>query len=51
MPFPSPRDLPDPGIESKSLVSPVLAGRFFMSRATWEANIGMLSVYLNSVTS
>ena len=26
LPFPSPRDLPDPGIE---LVSPALAGRFF----------------------
>ena len=27
--FPTPRDLPDPGIEPVSLVSPVLAGRFF----------------------
>ena len=27
--FPSPGDLPDPGIESGSLVSPALAGRFF----------------------
>ena len=29
MPFPSPGDLPDPGIELASLVSPALAGRFF----------------------
>ena len=29
MPFPSPGDLPDPGIELVSLVSPALAGRFF----------------------
>ena len=29
LPFPSPVDLPDPGIESASLVSPALAGRFF----------------------
>ena len=27
--FPSPGDLPDPGITSVSLVSPALAGRFF----------------------
>ena len=29
MPFPSPRDLPDPGIEPRSLISPALAGRLF----------------------
>ena len=28
LPFPFPGDLPDPGIEPKSLVSPALAGRF-----------------------
>ena len=28
LPFPSPGDLPDPGIEPKSLVSPALAGGF-----------------------
>ena len=28
-PFPPPGDLPDPGIEPTSLVSPALAGRFF----------------------
>ena len=27
MPFPSPRDLPDSGVKSVSLVSPALAGR------------------------
>ena len=27
--FPSPGDLPDPGIEPKSLMSPALAGGFF----------------------
>ena len=31
LPFPSPGDLPDPGIESKSLASPVLEGGFFTS--------------------
>ena len=29
LPFPTPGDLPDPGIEPMSLVSPELAGRFF----------------------
>ena len=36
LPFPSPRDLPDPGMETKSLVSPWLAGRFFTISAMWE---------------
>ena len=29
MPFPTPGDLPNPGIEPVSLASPALAGRFF----------------------
>ena len=32
MPFPSQGDLPDPGIEPKSIVAPALAGRFFPTR-------------------
>ena len=28
-PFPSPEDVPDPGIKAVSLASPALAGRFF----------------------
>ena len=36
-PFPSPGDLPDPGIGSASPFSPSLAGRFFYQRGTWEA--------------
>jgi len=36
LPFPSPRDLPDPGMEPKSLMSPALAGRFFITSAIWE---------------
>ena len=35
--FPSPGDLPDPGIEPASLASPTLASRFFTISATWEA--------------
>ena len=37
LPFPSSGDLPNPGIEPPSLVSPTLAGRFFTSRVTREA--------------
>ena len=37
LPFPSPGDLPNPGIEPMSLVSPALAGGFFTSWATREA--------------
>ena len=35
--FPPPGNLPNLGIEPASLVSPVLAGRFFTTSATWEA--------------
>ena len=37
LPFPSPGDLPDPGIEPPSLISSALAGSFFTTGATWEA--------------
>ena len=37
-PFPSPGDLPDPGIEPASLMSPALTGRFFPTSTTWEAH-------------
>ena len=37
LPCPPPGDLSDPGIESVSLISPALAGRFFTTSATWEA--------------
>ena len=33
LPFPSPGDLPDPGMEPTSLMSPALAGGFFLSLA------------------
>ena len=29
LPFPTPRDLPDPGLKPASLASPALLGRFF----------------------
>ena len=37
LPFATPRDLPDPGIEPVSFVSPALAGEFFTTSATWKA--------------
>ena len=36
LPFSSPGDLPDPGIEPVSLMSPALAGRFFTREAPRE---------------
>ena len=37
--MPSPENLPDPGMEPMSLISPALAVRFFRTRATWKAFI------------
>ena len=36
LPFPTPRNVPDPQMEPASLVSPELAGRFFYHCVTWE---------------
>ena len=36
LPFLSPGDLPDPGIEPASRTSPALAAGFFTTSATWE---------------
>ena len=37
LPFPSPENLLNPRIKLVSLASPTVAGRFFTTRATWEA--------------
>ena len=47
MPFPSPGDLPDPGVEPASLESPALAGGFFYQGATWEVPKGLKMVKIN----
>ena len=47
LPWPSPGDLPDPGIKSASLMSPALAGRFFTTRVTWEAPWAALCPVIN----
>ena len=40
LPFPSPGDLPNPGLKLESLMSPALAGGFFTASATWEVHSG-----------
>ena len=46
LPCPPPGDLPDPGMEPVSLMSPALTGRFFTPSATWEALYNVYSCYL-----
>ena len=45
LPWPSPRDLPNSGIEPTSFMSPAFAGRIFTTCATWEAHL-CLYLYL-----
>ena len=50
--MPSSKDLPDPGVEPESLMSPALAGRFLNTSAAWEALLlppflGNISVILS----
>ena len=47
LPCPSPGDLPNPGTETLSLMSPALAGAggFFTTSATWEAHDKHISVH------
>ena len=40
LPCPPPGDLPHPGIEPASLMSPALAGGFFTTSATWKSRPG-----------
>ena len=42
LPFPTPEDLPNPGIEPTSLTSPALADRFFMTIPPGKPNLGYL---------
>ena len=45
---PSYRESSNPGIESASLMSPALAGRFFTTSTTWEAHIYIYTYKFNS---
>ena len=46
VPFPTPGVLSNPEIEPTSLVSPELAGRFFITSATWEAHMKITEMNL-----
>ena len=45
--YPSPGDVPDPGIEPVSFMPPALAGGFFTTSATWEARDVDICTLLN----
>ena len=44
LPFPPPGDLPHPGIEPMSLMSPALSGSFFPTSTTWEARRVLMQI-------
>ena len=46
MPCPPPGDLLNPGIKLLSLMSPMLAGGFFTTSATWEAPCICMYIYV-----
>ena len=48
--FPSPGDLPDPGIEPMSLASPALAGRFFIPQPSENPQVSLLKPILFPVS-
>ena len=47
LPFPSPGDLPNPGIKSTPLVSPALAGGFFTTEPQGSPDNGILIMWKN----
>ena len=49
LPFPSPGDLPDPGIKPTSLGPPALAGGFFTIEPAGENHMYILSIYMGSL--
>ena len=55
LPFPSPKDLPDPGIKPTSLMSPALTGRFFYHQRHLGSPLALIYsskfLYLNIVPS
>ena len=48
LPCPPPGDLPDPGIKLVSLKSPALAGGFFTTSTTWEAQYSIYKHYFSA---
>ena len=51
LPFSTPGDFPYPGIESTSLASLALTGRFFTTTATWENQYTDMIIYLSNCES
>ena len=49
LPFPSPGDLPDPGIEPASLASSALADVFFTTSTTWEVWIVYIQFKIGNI--
>ena len=49
LPFPSPGDLSDPGIEPVSVMSPALTCRFFTTSANWEAALELVNTWCLSL--
>ena len=45
LPFPTPEDHPDPGLDPMSLAPSALAGGFFTTSATWEAHFLLVCVF------
>ena len=41
LPFPTPEDLPNSGLEPASFTSPALTGRFLTTSATWDTHEGL----------
>ena len=49
LPFPTPEDLPNPGIKPTSLMSPALASRLLTASLTWEAPVSHKDTYIPSL--
>ena len=43
LPFPTPKDLPDPGIELLSLAAPALAGKFFTTEPPGKPSLNFIT--------
>ena len=46
LPFPPPGDLPDPGVNPKSLASPALAGGLFTAKPQWKPYKSNICFYI-----
>ena len=49
LPFPTPGDLPNPGIKTVILASPALAGGFFTNCITWKVTY-QVAIFVSSIT-